>query len=73
MKTEFKYIRFELIDKKPKTSVYGCYSVRSNDLLAKIAWYGSWRQYCFYPACETIFNVGCMNDIIEFIQELSKK
>jgi hypothetical protein len=33
---------------------------RSGEELGKVRWYGAWRQYCFYPASLTIFNITCM-------------
>jgi hypothetical protein len=31
--------------------------------LGQIRWFGQWRQYCFWPAPETIFNDGCLRHI----------
>lgn len=50
-----------------KTNRWRIRSRRSGDLLGTIAWYGAWRQYCFWPEPKTVFNVGCMTDINEFI------
>ena len=40
--------------------------------LGRIQWYSKWRQYCFFPCEDTIFNRDCMNDIIFFINNLMK-
>lgn len=41
-----------------------------NNVLGEIKWNPKWRQYCFYPTNETIFSVGCLNDINNKITEL---
>jgi hypothetical protein len=41
--------------------------------LGGIGWYGPWRQYVFYPATESLFSKGCMDDIAEMIAHLQKK
>jgi len=37
-----------------------------------IKWYGNWRQYCFFPYGETIWNSDCLNDINSVIADLMK-
>ncbi len=53
-----------------KTGRYEVRNKRSGDLLALIHWYGAWRQYVFMPQLETIYSVGCLLDIIDFIKGL---
>ena len=65
-----EYIEFELLKKCAKTEHYTVVNKKSNDILGWIKWYGAWRQYCFFPLHETIFNTGCMKYIINFIEEL---
>ena len=65
-----QYIKFELLRDLPKTKVYSVVNIKSNYSLGVIKWYSSWRQYCFFPAKETIFNKDCMKDIIDFINKL---
>ena len=71
MKTEYKYIYFHETEKKTKTSVYACRSFRGVDL-GTVKWYAPWRQYCFFPSEDTIFNAGCMGDVLHFIDQLHK-
>lgn len=52
------------------TPVVRVQSRRSGALLGTISWYGPWRQFCFWPQADTIFNVGCMDDIQAKIGEL---
>lgn len=56
----------DFIDATPrgrKTKIIGVYAVRSGDILGEIKWYGRWRQYTFWPRPDTIFNIGCMEEI----------
>ena len=73
MKTHYKFIYFIKVEDKPKTSVWHCLSQSTNDLLGEVKWYGSWRQYCFFPEPTTVFNVGCLEDINDFIGQLKKE
>lgn len=50
MKVEYKYIHFSKID-------------NSGGSLGIAQWYSPWRQYCFFPAAQCVFNVGCIEDI----------
>ena len=68
-----EFIEFKLIDEKPKTSVFDIINIKSGLRLGIIKWYGPWRQYCFFPYEETIFNMDCMQYIIDFIKELMEK
>lgn len=38
--------------------------------LGFIKWHGAWRKYCFFPESETIFDVSCMEEIMQKIREL---
>ncbi len=64
-----KCIEFFEIGNPGKTKIWDILSKRSGYILGKIKWYGPWRQYCFFPAAETVFNKTCMEDIIKFIKE----
>ena len=64
------YIEFKLIEEKPKTNVYAVTNNKSGYILGIIKWFGSWRQYCFFPTEETVYSNGCMKDIIDFINKL---
>lgn len=68
-----KYLEFKFLEAKPKTSVYGVFSKSGGYRLAIIKWYPSWRCYSFFPEHDTIWNNGCLKDIIEFIEEIKSK
>lgn len=70
MKTAYKYIYFIKIKESPKTSVWYCHSQSSNSILGMVKWYSPWIQYCFFPESNTIFNLGCLKDVDDFIRQL---
>lgn len=68
---ESQYLQFDRVAiAGRKTDVVNIYNKRRNVLLGEIRWYGPWRQYCFYPSAGTIFNRGCMTDIMTVITQL---
>lgn len=46
---------------------------RSGDILGVVEWYGPWRQYVFAPDPDTVFNLGCLLDIADFVAEQNAK
>ena len=72
MKTEYKYIYFEVVEEKPKTKVWGCYNKRTKNILAFVKWYPVWRQYCFFSEQQTVFNTSCLKDVAEFLDQLNE-
>lgn len=69
MTIDSKYLEFNKIGWTGKTHVVNIHSKR-NVFLGTIRWHGPWRQYCFLPTAETVFNIGCMEDINKYIKEL---
>ena len=65
-KHKYKYIYFYKIE-----DVFICKSLKDKNDLGIVKWYGPWRQYCFFPGNNTIFNKGCMDDIKDFINKIS--
>lgn len=56
---------------KPKTSVFDVFSKHDN-VLGEVKWFPQWRQYCFFPEDDCVFSKGCMNDITDFISQLTE-
>lgn len=71
--TDSKYIKFNLIDRKPKTEVYEVVNLSSEFRIGVIKWYAQWSQYSFFPTEDCIFTRVCMYDINKFIEELMEK
>ena len=65
-----RYLEFDRIGYTGKTDVWDVLSKSQESILGKIKWYGPWRQYCFFPSPNTIFNPECMADISKKIKEL---
>ena len=70
MPVKYQYINFIEIEKKPKTSVYICMNNRSGRELGIVKWYPEWKQYCYFPTCQAVYSVGCLEDINDFIRSL---
>jgi len=66
---EYKYISFRVIEEKPKTKVWGCFS-KHGDKLGEVRWYAGWRQYCYFPEIGTIYSSGCSTDIAHFTNQV---
>jgi len=70
IKTRYKYINFEKIADKPKTTIWACRNNSGTAVIGHVMYYPQWRQYCFLPAYETVFSAGCLVDIQDFIGQL---
>ncbi len=68
-----KYMEVYLKEKKPKTNIYIIINKNNNEPLAHVKWFGSWRQYCLFPLYNPIFNIDCLKEIINFLDQLNKK
>lgn len=73
MRTEYKYIHFEIMRALPKTKVWACVSNRGDATLGEVKWWAAWRQYCFLPRPAGVFNRGCLEDINDFINQAMKE
>ncbi len=76
---ESKYMEFDKIGDTGKTEIWnilkkttGDFSLESSHqfILGQIKWYPQWRQYCFFPSPSSVFNIGCMRDIMRVIRDL---
>ena len=64
-----KWLRFFIVDRKPKTVVCEVWNTREQ-YLGMIRWYPSWRKYVFYSQPDLIFDVGCLIDISDVLTAL---
>lgn len=67
---ESRYMEFDKIGDTGKTEIWNIISKSSGFILGQIKWYGAWRQYCFWPSSQCVFNTGCMDDIQKMIKKL---
>lgn len=70
-----KYIRaFDDTPQGRKTQVLELCNAQNELIhLGQIKWHGSWRQYCFFPVDDTVFNKECLNDITKFLELINKE
>lgn len=66
---EFIYFVDETAGER-KTKLIAVMNRKGNYALGYISWWGPWRQYAFRPGAQMTFNKGCMESIIEKIDEL---
>lgn len=68
-----KYLRFEQSPNPgKKTGIWFVISQSSGDVLGRIAWYGAWRQYCFFPNNGTLYNTDCLAAITDRIETCNR-
>jgi len=67
----YEYIEFVELPKREsrKTKRWACMNKQSGGCLGVVKWYGAWRQYTFWPEPCTIWSVGCLNDIQDFLKK----
>lgn len=74
---ESQYLVFEdITDQFPgvrKTRLVNVISKHRGNVLGQCRWHGPWRQYVFAPNSQTVFNVGCMEDINAFIRQMMEE
>jgi len=66
-----KYLQIQKIEDKPKTSVYECRNKMTGDKLGIIKWYPPFRKYSFFSEPNIVYDAKCLEDITDFIKELS--
>ena len=68
-----KWLRFMIVEKKPKTVVIRVYN-KDQHLPGQIRWHGPWRQYIWDASdVDAIFNNGCLQDIADVLSSLNKE
>jgi hypothetical protein len=67
------YLKFDLIERKPKTAVYLVRPVKGYEVLGRISWFSHWRRYVFFPLEGTAFDSACLGEIREFMDTLMKE
>ena len=72
LKTKYKYIHFiDCSNIELKTKYFICRNNSNGSYLGDIKWNCGWRQYCFFPNLATVFAKSCLEDINNFIQQLT--
>ena len=73
MTGDYKFFRVEECPPAAKrvTSTYRIVSKGNGAALGSIKWYGSWRQFCFFPEPNTVWSAGCLADLQDFFKRLA--
>ena len=69
-KIEKTWIFFLLISQTEKTAIYNVIAKEGDLMLGEIKWFAQWRKYVFLPSNQTIFESKCLNDIVDFLNQL---
>ena len=74
MKTRYKYIHFEVgvLLENFKYEFWYCKNNYTGEQLGIIEFYVPWQQYCYIPNQNTVYSKSCMEDINNFIEQISK-
>jgi len=67
-----KYLVFIKEDRpeNKKTDTIIVSNIHHNLTIGYIKWYSKWRQYCFFPYGDTIWNIDCLEEINNLIKDL---
>lgn len=70
-----KYLFFVIVEGKTEVTnrwVIGL-EKRPNVRLGEIYWFRKWKKYVFVPDNDTVWAKGCLTEVIEFIDDLTKR
>lgn len=70
---ETQYLQFVEFEKKEKTKVIVVKNKHHQEIIGMIKWFSRWRQYCFFPTNETVWNINCLNDVNSVITMLANE
>lgn len=70
---ETQYLSFVEAPTKGKTKVIAIVNRHHEEIIGEIRWFGRWRQYCFFPRGETVWNTTCMDDVNSVIKQLREE
>jgi len=74
MKTRFRYVTIrqvngEVFEQHP---VYRVFNNKSKGQLAILSWYKPWKTYVFSSHESCVFNLSCLNDVINYMKKMSR-
>ncbi len=53
-----------------KTKVVVVFNKHHQQIIGEIRWFSKWRQYCFFPCTDTIWNITCLTEVNAVIKQL---
>lgn len=66
----FKFFNVVEVESLGSTRKFELVSGRSGKALAEVSWYGPWRQYCFFPAPNTVWSDSCLESAKSFLKRI---
>jgi len=60
-------------DPKQKTKKFLVCNKDNGSYLGVVKWFGSFRQYSFFPESDCVFEKTCMRDIADFMDKLMQE
>ena len=70
MKTQYKYIHFEI--DAIENGEWVIYNNKTTDILGYVNYYGPWKQWTAEFQKDYVFNTQCLLDIADFLGQLNK-
>ena len=70
---ETKYLAFVIAPTEKKTLTVAIINRHHQEIIGEIKWFAKWRQYCFFPYKDTVWNTTCMDDVHSVIKELMEQ
>lgn len=67
-----KYIKIIETETNMKTKVWCIINKKYKETLGIIYYYAPWRKYVFKPGTDTVWDCKCLEEIINFIEEIKK-
>jgi len=71
MSDEAKWIRFREVAATGKTQRW-LVETLTGVTIGTVHWWGAWRQYCFSPEANTIYERQCLRDIAQFCESRTR-
>ena len=71
--THIRFIHEPELD-TAKTHCWEIYSkYDGSPLLGRVAWFGKWTKYAFFPWPETVYEQVCLRDIAQFCEDRTRE
>ncbi len=72
MSRQSKYIRFQEREWKGKTKRWTIETHMGVEI-GQVHWHGAWRQYCFFPGPDTLYERVCLRTIADFCEAKTRE
>ena len=70
---ETRYLQFVEKPSNGKMKIIDIVNINHQKVIGQIKWFGRWRQYCFFPCEETVWNKTYMEDVYEVMNDLMEE